>query len=136
MGKREKRAAGSGGKVRRWTKSEVFVANITSGAIDPRSDEFLATYEWRRLRMVVIKRDGARCACCGASPDSGAVINVDHIKPRRLFPQLAMDENNLQVLCQDCNHGKSNWDMTDWRVADEATYDPADEFRSRVQAIR
>ena len=42
-------------------------------------------------------------------------MNVDHIKPRKLFPNLALDSSNLQVLCEVCNHGKGNWDMTDWR---------------------
>jgi len=77
--------------------------------------EFLATYEWRRARMVALKKYGARCQCCGATPATGAVINVDHIKPRKLFPHLALDIDNLQVLCHDCNHGKGNWDQTDWR---------------------
>jgi 5-methylcytosine-specific restriction endonuclease McrA len=76
---------------------------------------FLQSYEWRRLRMVALKRYGARCQCCGAAPQDGAVMNVDHIKPRLLFPHLALDINNLQVLCHECNHGKGNWDTTDWR---------------------
>lgn len=80
------------------------------------SDAFLQSFEWRRIRMVVLKRDGAKCRCCGATPATGAVMNVDHIKPRRIFPELALDPNNLQVLCGDCNHGKGNWDMTDWRA--------------------
>jgi hypothetical protein len=79
------------------------------------SDDFLRTYEWRRVRMIAIKRYGARCQCCGATPADGAVMNVDHIKPRRIFPELALDPDNLQVLCNECNHGKGNWDMTDWR---------------------
>lgn len=79
------------------------------------TDEFLRSYEWRRIRMQALKRLGARCMCCGDSPANGAVINVDHIKPRRLFPALALDIDNLQVLCGPCNHGKGNWDMTDWR---------------------
>ena len=65
--------------------------------------------------MLALKKHGAVCACCGASPATGAVMNVDHIKPRRLFPELALDVDNLQVLCEPCNHGKGNWDMTDWR---------------------
>jgi len=80
------------------------------------SDAFLMSYEWRRTRMEVLKRDGAKCACCGATPAKGSVMNVDHIKPRRLFPNLALDVENLQVLCSECNHGKGNWDMTDWRI--------------------
>jgi 5-methylcytosine-specific restriction endonuclease McrA len=80
-------------------------------------DEFLASYQWRRLRMEVIGERGARCECCGASPRNGrTVINVDHIQPRRLFPKLALDKDNLQVLCDVCNHGKGNWDRTDWRL--------------------
>lgn len=79
------------------------------------SNAFLDSFEWRQLRMVILKKYGAKCQCCGATPATDAVINVDHIKPRKLFPELALDENNLQVLCGPCNHGKGNWDMTDWR---------------------
>lgn len=57
--------------------------------------------------------------CCGATPATGAVMNVDHIKPRKLYPHLALDVDNLQILCSDCNHGKGNWDMTDWRCPAE-----------------
>jgi 5-methylcytosine-specific restriction endonuclease McrA len=77
--------------------------------------KFLSSPEWRRLRMQVIKKYGPVCMCCGASPKTGAVINVDHIKPRKLFPDLSLDINNLQILCGACNHGKGNWDTTDWR---------------------
>lgn len=82
---------------------------------EANSDAFLGSYRWRQLRMVAIKTHGARCQCCGASAATGAVINVDHIKPRRKFPELALVLDNLQVLCDACNHGKGNWDETDWR---------------------
>lgn len=109
-------------------RSLVFGANAPStppaaqrqrpAALPPEaSDAFLASYEWRRVRMVALKKYGARCQCCGATPATGAVMNVDHIKPRRLFPELALDVGNLQVLCHECNHGKGNWDMTDWRAS-------------------
>ena len=79
------------------------------------SKAFLESFEWRRLRMEVLKKYGPRCMCCGATPKDGAVMNVDHIKPRKLFPNLALDISNLQILCHECNHGKGNWDQTDWR---------------------
>lgn len=88
--------------------------------IHTASDAFLMTYEWRKVRMEALKKYGARCQCCGATPAHGAVMNVDHIKPRKLYPYLALDLNNLQVLCHDCNHGKGNWDMTDWRERNES----------------
>lgn len=76
---------------------------------------FLKTTAWMQLRMKALKLYGAKCSCCGATPESGAVMNVDHIKPRKLYPNLALDIKNLQVLCGSCNHGKGNWDETDWR---------------------
>jgi 5-methylcytosine-specific restriction endonuclease McrA len=91
------------------------LAPQTVAGIDVTTTEFLSTYEWRKTRMVALKKYGARCQCCGATPATGAVIHVDHIKPRKLFPHLALDVDNLQVLCHECNHGKGNWDQTDWR---------------------
>ncbi len=103
-------------------------SEVMAPAIQPRkpkenkvnqSKGFLRTYEWRVLRMKAIKKYGNHCQCCGASPADGIVINVDHIKPRKLHPELALDINNLQVLCSSCNHGKGNWDETDWRTPEE-----------------
>lgn len=85
---------------------------------DPASNQFLSTFEWRAVRMQVLKRYGPKCQCCGAEPPD-VKIHVDHIKPRKLFPHLALDVDNLQILCEDCNHGKGNWDQTDWRQEDQ-----------------
>lgn len=77
--------------------------------------DFLQSFEWRKVRMQALLKYGAKCMACGATPKTGAVMNVDHIKPRLTHPELALDLDNLQVLCSDCNHGKGNWDCTDWR---------------------
>ena len=42
-------------------------------------------------------------------------LHVDHIKPRSKHPELELDINNLQILCKDCNLGKSNTDSIDYR---------------------
>lgn len=76
---------------------------------------FCSSKSWRKLRYSVLKKRGAKCECCGATPQHGAKMRVDHIKPRSAYPELAFDEDNLQVLCEECNVGKSNIDETDWR---------------------
>ena len=98
-------------------------------------DSFLESYEWRRVRMAVLKRDGARCVCCGATPSDGVRMNVDHIKPRKKFPELALDPANLQVLCEECNHGKGNWDQTDWRPVEASNDDCIAHIRSIVREV-
>jgi hypothetical protein len=82
---------------------------------DPRTPEFLQSPAWRRLRSQVLERWGHQCQRCGRTPQDGIIINVDHIKPRRDFPELALEFDNCQVLCDVCNHGKGNSDGRDWR---------------------
>lgn len=94
-------------------------------AIDAISAEFLQSYEWRRLRYEVLVERGRRCECCGRTPVDGIQCHVDHIRPRKRFPQLALDKTNLQILCHECNHGKGNWDQTDWRDLSGETRIPA-----------
>ena len=81
--------------------------------------EFLESYAWRKLRMEALLKYGPKCMCCGATPKTGAIMNVDHIKPRQTHPELALELDNLQILCGECNHGKGNWDTTDWRNSGE-----------------
>lgn len=80
-----------------------------------QTDAFLQSREWQTLRYKVLSARGGRCECCGSSAAEGAVIQVDHIKPRSKFPELALEIKNLQVLCRPCNMGKGAWDQTDWR---------------------
>lgn len=84
--------------------------------VNVKTPAFLKTWAWRKLRYEVMRRYGAVCMCCGASRKNGAQIHVDHIKPRRKYPELALEISNLQILCADCNAGKNNSDETDWRA--------------------
>ena len=82
-------------------------------------DIFYESNEWRKLRYRVLRKYGARCFCCGrAYREHGVVIHVDHIKPRSKFPELQLEESNLQILCEDCNLGKSNTDSIDWKTGE------------------
>lgn len=88
----------------------------------PEVDHFLLSREWVAVRMVALERDGGRCACCGRTSGDGITINVDHIKPRRRYPELALTADNLQVLCNECNQGKGNRFQTDWRRKPSTTH--------------
>lgn len=80
------------------------------------NDDFYKSREWRELRVRVLEKYECKCMMCGRSPkDHGIVIHVDHIKPRSKYPELSLRINNLQILCADCNVGKSNKYQTDWR---------------------
>lgn len=78
-------------------------------------NDFYLSNEWLELRYKALKLNDGKCCCCGRGRKQGVYLHVDHIKPRSLYPSLQLDLSNLQVLCEECNIGKSNKDSTDWR---------------------
>lgn len=78
-----------------------------------KADSF--TSAWRFLRHQALRKYGNKCQCCGTTPQAGAVLHVDHIKPKGLHPELALDINNLQILCYDCHAPKGPKSVIDWR---------------------
>lgn len=93
-------------QMEKMTDAEVAVA------LEPSRDSFLCSAEWRAMRDRVIAKHGAKCMRCGSLKE----INVDHVKCRLHFPELALDFENLQVLCGPCNKAKGNKHSTDYRT--------------------
>lgn len=96
-------------------------------------DQFYLSREWRELRVRVLEKYECKCMMCGRSPKiHGIVIHVDHIKPRSKYPELSLVFENLQILCDDCNLGKSNRYETDWRPGDDSELEILAEARERI----
>lgn len=85
----------------------------------PKIPSFYDSIEWKRLRYAVLRERGAKCEVCGATPADGATMNVDHVKPRHKYPDLALERSNLAVLCAWCNAGKGGRE-DDYRVKTDA----------------
>jgi uncharacterized protein (TIGR02646 family) len=66
-----------------------------------RADPFYTSTEWKRLRAAILKRDGYRCVVCKCDVSGKGQARVDHIKPRKTHPELALDPSNLRTLCSD-----------------------------------
>jgi len=85
------------------------------------SKAFYKSKDWLSIRVRVLEKYKCSCMMCGRSPRyHEIVIHVDHIKPRSKYPELSLDFDNLQLLCEACNIGKSNKYKTDWRPVDES----------------
>lgn len=86
--------------------------NIHSDEMNMKVSAFYASFEWRQARYSILKKSAGCCMLCNRSD---LPLHVDHIKPLRKHWSLRLRLDNLQVLCEECNHGKGNWDETDWR---------------------
>lgn len=69
-----------------------------------QSNAFLWSKEWKELRSEALKLYGSNCKFCGSINN----IQIDHILPRKYYPELALEISNLQPLCSKCNKKKGN----------------------------
>ncbi len=98
-----------------WRKAlEAFVSWANEGVSPPTSQtvpsgvigrKTLRTVNWRQ-RAIVLMRDGAKCQLCGVTPQSGARLHIDHVIPWSKGGETVLE--NLRVLCEQCNIGRSN----------------------------
>ncbi|TGE04616.1 HNH endonuclease [Hymenobacter fodinae] len=85
--------------------------------------EFYRSWEWHEVRYDFLRscKNRLRCWLCrrqrGDRNEAGDAVRlvVDHIYPVSRYPHLALDTDNLQLLCNDCNRGKSNRHTHDYR---------------------
>jgi len=61
------------------------------------------TPQWKALRFMARRRDGFACVQCGKK----GRLEVDHVKPIRTHPELALELTNLQCLCIGCHSRKT-----------------------------
>jgi HNH endonuclease len=78
-------------------------------------DSFYRSKEWLSIRYDILRTNKARCCACGRTPQKDKIsVHVDHIVPRFVRPDRSLDRTNLQILCGDCNIGKSCNFSDDW----------------------
>lgn len=89
-------------------KMELMSSNDVAENLRKNSDGFLCSNEWKTLRKQALDKYGMVCIKCGRDNSRMFPINVDHVKPRKFYPELSLDINNLQPLCGPCNKRKGN----------------------------
>jgi 5-methylcytosine-specific restriction endonuclease McrA len=85
-------------------------------------DGWRNTSDWQQWRIRQLDLQNWRCGYCEQAMAFGEKIylangdfelqpthpTVDHILPKSLFPNLALDKQNLMMLCWSCNQKKGN----------------------------
>ncbi|AQX55914.1 HNH endonuclease [Priestia flexa] len=92
--------------------------------MEKQKRKFYDSGDWKRLREKIKKRDNYQCQECKRNGRLTIDTNeysesakrkkiklvVHHIKELEYYPELALDEENLETVCVDCHnkeHGRS-----------------------------
>lgn len=72
---------------------------------------------WTYIKTIVRVRDNDVCQCTGICQwhlgekcgfKDSYIMHVDHIQPKKLFPELALVMSNLVTVCPNCHQHKTN----------------------------
>lgn len=69
------------------------------GGNSRKSRYYGQTFPYRQWRRTILNRDGHCCTIC----KSTYRLEIDHIKPWSLYPDLRYDLNNGRTLCRKCH---------------------------------
>ena len=58
-----------------------------------------SSYQWKKKRREINDLYGGKCAVCGSTDN----VQVHHIIPLSVLPELKLDDNNLVLLCSTCH---------------------------------
>jgi hypothetical protein len=61
------------------------------------SHQFLDSREWLWVRRRALERADYRCESPGCTERE--FLEVNHVRPRKYYPELSLDLGNLEVLC-------------------------------------
>jgi 5-methylcytosine-specific restriction protein A len=77
------------------------LTDLISGKVQPFG--LKRSPKWPKVRATYLGLFPT-CAVCGGKK----LVEVHHIKPFHLFPELELDQNNLITLCEDYSHTAAN----------------------------
>ena len=75
------------------------------GGISSENNLLRTSAEYKNWRKSVFERDGYKCQICG---QVGGELEVHHIKPFSIHPELRFVVDNGITLCKSCHHIETN----------------------------
>jgi 5-methylcytosine-specific restriction endonuclease McrA len=76
---------------------------------EKKTDPFYYSTPWRKLRDFVISLD-PRCYYCLLANRTTLAVIGDHLRPRKLFPELQLIHTNIKPCCDECHNKKRRFE--------------------------
>jgi 5-methylcytosine-specific restriction protein A len=71
---------------------------------DKEAKRFYNSDAWKKCRPIILTRDRYLCQECLRKGILTPANTVHHIKHYKEHPELALDPNNLEVICDSCHN--------------------------------
>ena len=114
-------------KQEEWTKKLMKAVESHGGYSNiPKTerDSLLAHYRHKDIQKTLAESSHDKCAFCECKPGESSNMEVEHFKPKSLYPELAFDWDNLLPACRRCNEAKLQHDTGSDPIINPCVEDP------------
>jgi uncharacterized protein (TIGR02646 family) len=103
---------------------------------DAEKDRLIVNYRHADIQMALRASSHGKCAFCECHPAEGGYMQVEHFKPKAIYPDSTFEWINLLPSCGPCNVSKSNHDTVTDPIINPYDVDPKDAFYFDSISIR
>lgn len=87
-------------------------------------DRMWKNYRDSAIKEALFQASFNKCAFCESKPGESGNIEIEHFRPKSLYPKLAFAWENLLPVCRKCNESKRSWDTGKEPIINPAEEDP------------
>lgn len=87
-------------------------------------ESLLSHYRHKDIKKALFESSHSKCAFCESKPGESGNIEVEHLAPKSLYPDLTFDWENLLPACRKCNEAKLDFDTVKEPIIDPSKIDP------------
>ena len=92
----------------------------------PLTDSVERCYRHVDVKSAILRETAEKCAYCESKVTHVYWGDVEHLKPRRRFPEYQFNYNNLTLACAVCNNKKGDYWLEEAPIVDPYVEEPAD----------
>ncbi len=90
---------------------------------EDESKSFLKGYSHIEVKRILFECNHYKCSYCETIP-TGSSLRVDHFFPKKLYPELTLEWDNLLPSCENCNTRKSFHDSKNEPIINPSKINP------------
>lgn len=92
-----------------WKMSDESKVNISNGHRGEKHPSWKGGTSRNYYNRIVLERDNYKCQICGL--EDHEIMEVDHIVPKAIRPELFSEMTNLMTICPNCHRRKTHRDL-------------------------
>jgi len=88
------------------------------------------------VKQAIVEETCDKCAYCETKVTHSQYGDVEHIRPKAVYPELLLDYDNLTLACRKCNGQKLDYDDPDEPLLNPYVDEPRDHLMSMGALVR